>query len=75
MMQRLGAKTVRIKEQVINDPATGMMLIFEVTPIGKEPRVRLLSSALPFGNRDFQFNRDGEYVGAGTSLAGCDIVE
>jgi hypothetical protein len=72
---RPNAKTVKIKEQVINDLATGLTLIFEVTPSGEEARVRLIGPALPFGNRDFQFNKEGELVGAGTGLSGCGFYE
>ena len=58
------AKLVKIKEQVINDLATGLMVVIRLTPSG-EPRLHLIGDILPFGNRDFQFNEDGELVGRG----------
>jgi hypothetical protein len=47
-------KTLKIKEQIINDPVTGLILIFRLTPKGKEPRLHIIGDILPFGNRDFQ---------------------
>ena len=35
------AKTLNIKEQMIDDPATGLMLIFRLTPNG-EPRLHVV---------------------------------
>ncbi len=63
------AKTINIKEQIINDPATGLMLVLRLTPSG-EPRLHLVGDILPFGNRDFQFGADGELVGTGTGTCG-----
>ena len=57
-MLKQNAKTAKIKEQVINDLVTGLTLIFRVTPSG-EARLHLLGDNLPFGNRDFQFDRNG----------------
>ena len=64
------AKTLKIKEQVINDAVTDLMLIFEVTPSG-EARLHLRGDNLPFGNRDFQFGENGELAGTGTGLCPC----
>jgi hypothetical protein len=69
MIKRNG-KTCKIKEQFIDDKVTGLMLIFRVTPNG-EARLHLLGDSLPFGNRDFQFSRDGELVGTGTGVCPC----
>jgi len=69
-MLKSNAKTVKIKEQVINDAVTGLMLIFRVTDSG-EARLHLISSTLPFGNRDFQFSEDGKLAGTGTGLCRC----
>ena len=66
-MIKPNAKTLNIKEQLIDDPVTGLMLIFRVTPSG-EGRLHLSGSILPFGNRDFQFGSKGELVGTGTGL-------
>lgn len=61
------AKTLKIKEQLINDPVTGLTLIFRVTPSG-EARLHLLGDILPFSNRNFQFDEDGNEAGAGVGL-------
>ena len=60
------ARHLRIKEQMINDEASGLLLILSVAPSGREYRIQLVGDYLPFGNRDFQFNQDGELVGRGT---------
>lgn len=67
----LQAKTLKIKEQIINDLVTDLMLIFEVTPDG-EGRLHLIGDNLLFGNRDFQFDYNGGLVGTGTGLGSCN---
>ena len=66
-MIKKNAKILKIKEQFINDPVTGLTLVFRVTPSG-EARLHLLGDILPFGNRDFQFDKQGYEAGAGTGL-------
>jgi hypothetical protein len=57
-----------IKEQVVNDTAvTGLILEFKVKENG-EFELFLTGLTLPFGNREIQFNKNGDYVGAGTYL-------
>lgn len=62
------AKPWTIKEQIIEDRASGLTFQFEVMPNG-EPRFRVLGN-LPFGNREFVFNKDGEKSGSGTATRG-----
>ena len=69
-MLKQNAKTLQIKEQFIDDAVTGLTLMFRVTPSG-EARLHLLGSILPFGNRDFQFDGNGELAGTGTGLCSC----
>jgi len=69
-MIKENAKTLHVKEQYINDLITGLTLIFRVTP-GGEARLHLLGNILPFGNRDFQFDRNGKLAGTGTGLCPC----
>ena len=69
-MIKPNAKECHIKEQLIDDPVTGLMLIFRVTPSG-EARLHLIGTSLPFGNRDFQFDKDGVLAGTGTGLSSC----
>jgi hypothetical protein len=59
-----------IKEQIIEDAASGLMLQFEIAPDG-EPCLRIYGDALPFGNREVQFHRDGTEAGAGTATGLC----
>lgn len=71
-MLKQNAKTLQIKEQLINDLVTGLTLIFRVAPDG-EAQLQLLGDTLPFGNRDFQFDKDGKLAGTGTGVRGyCD---
>jgi len=73
-MLKNNAKDCLIKEQWINDVVTDFMLIFRVTPSG-EARLHISGSNLPYGNRDFQFNKDGELAGTGTGLCSCKIED
>ena len=61
------AKMVKFKEQIINDEVTGLMLVIRLTK-GGEPRLHVIGAQLPFGNRDFQFDKTGELAGTGTGL-------
>ena len=70
-MLRQNAKTLQIKEQIINDLVTELTLIFRVTDNG-EARLQLSGDSLPFGNRDFQFEKDGKLAGTGTGVS-CNI--
>ncbi|MBA7578993.1 hypothetical protein ES708_20859 [subsurface metagenome] len=70
-MLKPDAKTLHIKEQIIDDLVTGITLIFQATPSG-EARLHLLGDALPLGNRDFQFDVNGKLVGTGSRVDYCD---
>uniref|UniRef100_A0A6M3LPF2 Uncharacterized protein n=1 Tax=viral metagenome TaxID=1070528 RepID=A0A6M3LPF2_9ZZZZ len=70
MINLPNAKTTNIKEQIIDDLVTGLMLVFSVTPSG-ESRLHLVGDILPFGNRDFQFDCNGELAGTGTRTCSC----
>ncbi len=71
-MLKPNAKTIQIKEQYIDDTVTGLLLIFRVTPSG-EARLHLKGDTLPFGNRDFQFDKNGALAGTGTGLCDCKL--
>lgn len=58
-----------IKEQIIEDPVSGLTFQFEVPPNG-EPHLRIYGPSLEYGNRDIVFGHDGKMAGAGTSVAG-----
>jgi hypothetical protein len=55
-----------ILEQIVEDPATGLILQFEC----ENGRTRLLIAgpALPFGNREILFDDQGREAAAGTLL-------
>jgi len=63
------AKSCVIKEQIVEDLASGLTIQFEVVADGTT-RLRLYGDSLPFGNRDIVFDGNGEEAGAGTCLAG-----
>ena len=63
------AGVTKIKEQVIEDLATGLTIEFKAREDG-EFRLHLSGSILPLGNREIHFDKDGDYVGAGTWLNG-----
>ena len=68
MSLKEGGRLWSIREQIIEDPVSGLTFQFEVAPDG-EPRLRLYGN-LPHGNREFQFDLEGKEAGAGTHLAG-----
>ncbi len=69
MSVKENAKTWSIKEQIIEDPASGLAFQFEVMPDGTS-RFRVIGSQLPFGNREFVFSDLGEKCGSGTATKG-----
>lgn len=60
-------KVFSIKEQVVEDLATGLTIEFKAREDG-EFRLCLCGEILPLGNREIHFDKDGDYVGAGTQL-------
>lgn len=59
----------QIREQVFEDPVTGLTFQFEAVPNG-EYRLRVYGESLPFGNREYMFDKDGTRIGAGTHTVG-----
>ena len=55
-----------IREQIVEDVATGLILQFEC--IDGRPRVVIAGQALPYGNREILFDSEGREAGAGTLL-------
>lgn len=58
---------VNIQEQKIEDSTNDMTVEIIANDDG-EASVILWSPNLPYGNREYQFNKNGQYVGAGTYL-------
>ena len=53
-----------IKEQIIEDPASGLTLLFECE--NGRARLVIAGKSLPFGNREIHFDHEGKEAGAGT---------
>lgn len=62
-------KVCNVREQVFEDPVSGLTVQFEVDPDGLT-RLRLYGDGLKFGNRDFIFGTSGLLGGSGTACAG-----
>jgi hypothetical protein len=53
-----------IREQIVEDQASGLILQFECE--NGKARLVIAGKALPFGNREILFDRDGREAAAGT---------
>jgi hypothetical protein len=53
-----------IKEQIVEDLASGLILQFECD--GDRTRLVIAGRALPFGNREIIFDSEGKEAAAGT---------
>lgn len=59
-----------IREQIVEDVASGLTFQFVHKPGSDAPFRLVVAGDLPFGNREILFNPDGEMAGAGTVLNG-----
>lgn len=57
-----------IREQIIEDPVSGLTFQFDIDNSGT-CWFRVIGDALPFGNREFLFSESGDEAGAGTYAA------
>jgi hypothetical protein len=57
-----------IREQIIDDPASGLTFQFIHKPGSDAPYRLVIFGDLPHGNREILFNEDGAEAGAGTAL-------
>ncbi len=64
------ADTLTIKEQIVEDPVSGLSFQFSVVDGSDGPFRLRVFGPLPNGNREFIFDSSGERTGAGTSLGG-----
>ena len=55
-----------VREQIVEDRATGLTLQFERNESGT--RLVIAGNALPFGNREIMFDAEGREAAAGTLL-------
>jgi hypothetical protein len=53
-----------IREQIVEDPATGLILQFECS--GGRTRLVIAGASLPFGNREIIFDKEGREIAAGS---------
>jgi len=53
-----------IREQIIEDAASGLTLLFECDH--GRPRLVITGKSLPYGNREILFDEEGKEAGAGT---------
>lgn len=59
-----------IREQIIDDPVSGLSLQFVHKPGSDAPFRLFIYGNLPHGNREILFDQSGAEAGAGTALAG-----
>jgi hypothetical protein len=59
-----GASTCTIKEQIVEDLASGLILQFEC--VDGRTRLVIAGKSLPFGNREILFDGEGREAAAGT---------
>lgn len=60
-----------IREQIIEDPASGLTIQFELKPETDAPIRMRIYGDLPFGNRELLFDAEGQEAGAGTAVQGA----
>jgi hypothetical protein len=56
----------KVREQIVEDPASGLILQFECS--NGRTRLVIAGASLPFGNREILFDDDGREAAAGTLL-------
>lgn len=72
MATKPNGKDWTVKEQIIEDLASGLTIQFAVSDDPAAPmRLRIHGDALPAGNREIIFDCNGEEAGSGTAMAGA----
>jgi hypothetical protein len=66
MALKPNGKVCEIREQIVDDVASGLILQFEC--VDGRPRVVIAGRSLPHGNREILFDSEGCEAGAGTLL-------
>ena len=69
MAEKPDGRVGAVKEQIIEDPVTGLILHFSVGVDGYTKLV--LHGDLPMGNREHIFYPDGSLMGSGTFIGQC----
>lgn len=66
MATKPDAKICLIREQIIEDEVTD--LTFQFSFVNGTARLKVSGDSLPFGNRDFIFDENGELGATGTAM-------
>ncbi len=64
-----GGALCPIREQIVDDQASGLILQFERAE--GSTRLKIVGRSLPFGNREIVFDAEGREAAAGTLLRKC----
>ena len=64
------AENLTIKEQIIEDPVSGLSFQFSVIEGSDSPFRLRVFGGLPNGNREFVFDKKGIRTGAGSTIGG-----
>lgn len=70
MATKPDGKEWTIREQIIEDVVSGLTFQFIAMPGSDAPMRLHVSGNLPYGNREFLFDRNGNEAGAGTAFRG-----
>jgi len=68
MAVKPGADTLKVLEQIVEDPVTGLTLQFSVVPGAKTPFRLRIFGALLTGSREIRFDANGKKAGSETAL-------
>lgn len=69
MAVKPNAQYFKIKEQIVEDLATGLTFQFSYMPETDAPFRLKIFGDLPYGNREILFDREGNEAGSGTLIA------
>ena len=71
MAVKPNAQDWTIKEQIIEDPVTGLTFQFSIAKGSDAPMRLKIFGCSPAGNREILFDATGKEAGAGTALSGA----
>ncbi len=70
MSLKLHGKEWVVREQIVEDPTSGLTFQFELNAEG-QPQLRVFGEAIPFGNREILFDYGGGEIAAEACIGGC----
>lgn len=72
MAVKPNGQVLAIREQIIEDPVSGLTLQFEQYPDGSSIKAKLtIYGNVPYGSRELLFDAEGENAAAGTATSGA----